>query len=117
MRIPPDVQVIINRALGDLVVRDHVHEAMARAILLDREARRTVEIGGMTERQRKTLDYIERYIRDHRGVSPTYREIAAAVGFHGPAVAYRVVHNMSDRGFLRTDGGSRSIRLKVVEAA
>lgn len=65
----------------------------------------------LTDNQRKTLDFIQRYIAIH-GVSPKLQEIAKGIGISSRGVAHRYVQALADAGFVKTGGGKhRGIRL------
>jgi len=65
----------------------------------------------LTDKQRLTLDFIERYIARHN-MPPKLQEIAEGIGINSRGVAHRYVQALTDNGFLETDNGRhRSIRL------
>ncbi len=67
----------------------------------------------MTPRQRDVLDFMARYIAD-RGFSPSYEEIAAALGLASKSGAYRMVIGLIQRGYLKREhtlGCSRNLVL------
>lgn len=49
-----------------------------------------------------------------RGVSPTYREIAAAVQLHRSSVAYQIVRLAALGAIERVSGSARAITVRVV---
>lgn len=67
----------------------------------------------MTPRQRQALDFITRYSADH-GYSPSYREIADALGFANVSGSYRVVHGLLQRGYLKREHSSSKNRNLVL---
>ena len=65
----------------------------------------------LTDKQRLTLDFIERYITMHT-VSPKLQEIAEGIGINSRGVAHRYVEALIDAGFIESDNGKhRGIRL------
>jgi hypothetical protein len=51
----------------------------------------------MTHRQKETYDFIRKFWQEH-GLSPTYREIATAIGSSG---AYSIVAALEERNWVR----------------
>lgn len=65
----------------------------------------------LTDKQRKTLDFIQRYIAIHT-VSPKLQEIADGIGIRSRGVAHRYVQALTEAGYLETDSGRhRGIQL------
>ena len=65
----------------------------------------------LTDKQRLTLNFIERYIATHT-VAPKLQEIAEGIGINSRGVAHRYVQALTDAGFIETDSGRhRGIRL------
>lgn len=65
----------------------------------------------LTDKQRSTLDFIERYIVTHT-VSPKLHEIAEGIGIRSCGVTHRYVQALADAGFLELKNGKhRGIRL------
>jgi len=65
----------------------------------------------LTDKQRLTLNFIERYIATHT-VAPKLQEIAEGIGINSRGVAHRYVQALTDAGFVETDSGRhRGIRL------
>ncbi len=65
----------------------------------------------LTDKQRLTLDFIERYVAIHT-VPPKLQEIAEGIGIGSRGVAHRYVQALVDAGFVKTDSGKhRGIRL------
>ena len=58
----------------------------------------------LTDKQRLTLDFIERYIARHT-VSPKLQEIAEGIGIRSRGVAHRYVQALVDSGFITLDNG------------
>lgn len=68
---------------------------------------------GMTPVQRKALIFICEYCR-REGVSPTYTEIAAALGLASKSGIHRVIVGLRERGWIvMTPSLNRSIRVLV----
>lgn len=62
-----------------------------------------------TEIDRRILEYVSRYY-DGNGYAPSFREIAAELGFHSPSTAYSHVKRMEAEGKLNMRRkGSRSV--------
>ena len=65
----------------------------------------------LTDKQRLTLDFIERYTAMYT-VPPKLQEIAEGIGISSRGVAHRYVQALVDAGFIKTDNGKhRGIRL------
>lgn len=65
----------------------------------------------LTDKQRLTLDFIERYIARH-SVSPKLQEVAEGIGIRSRGVAHRYVQALIDNDFIAMDSGRhRGIRL------
>ena len=65
----------------------------------------------LTDKQRLTLDFIERYIARH-SVSPKLQEVAEGIGIRSRGVAHRYVQALIDNDFIAMDSGKhRGIRL------
>lgn len=65
----------------------------------------------MTPRQREALDFIARYIAD-RGYSPSYQEVADAIGLASKSGVCRIVRSLVQRGHLKQEhalGGWRNL--------
>lgn len=65
----------------------------------------------LTDKQRLTLDFIERYIARYM-ISPKLQEIAEGIGIRSRGVAHRYVQALADNGFIALDNGRhRGIKL------
>lgn len=65
----------------------------------------------LTDKQRETLDFIQRYIATHT-VSPKLQEIADGIGISSRGVAHRYVQALTDAGYLSVGNGQhRGIQL------
>jgi repressor LexA len=65
----------------------------------------------LTDKQRLTLDFIERYVARHT-VPPKLQEIAEGIGIRSRGVAHRYVQALIDAGFLTMNNGKhRGIQL------
>lgn len=68
-------------------------------------------MSGITPAQHRALTFIRQYV-DANGYSPSYREIAKALGLKSSSGAYRLVHGLVDRGSVTIlPGRVRSIEL------
>lgn len=56
----------------------------------------------MTPKQAEVLSFIEAYIQDHNGTSPTLREIAAQLGREIPNVHTTVHRYLIPGGYLKS---------------
>lgn len=54
----------------------------------------------LTERQRRVMEHLAGYIEEH-GVSPTYEELAGALGYRSLATVHEHVRNLAAKGLLR----------------
>jgi repressor LexA len=65
----------------------------------------------LTDKQRLTLDFIERYLATHT-VPPKLQEIADGIGIRSRGVAHRYVQALTDAGFITLSNGKhRGIQL------
>jgi len=65
----------------------------------------------LTDKQRLTLDFIERYIARHT-VAPKLQEIADGIGIRSRGVAHRYVQALADARFITLNSGKhRGIKL------
>ena len=55
----------------------------------------------LTPAQSKALDFIRGYIKENGGVSPSFNEIAAALGLKSKSGASRIVVELERRGHIR----------------
>lgn len=55
---------------------------------------------GVTSREQEALMFIRTYIAKHRS-SPSFSEIAVALGYKSKSAAFRIVEALTDRGHLR----------------
>lgn len=66
---------------------------------------------GLTTKQHRALTYF-RAVAEEGGPSPTYEEIARALGLKSKSGSYRIVESLCQRGFLeRIPFKSQSVRL------
>lgn len=65
----------------------------------------------LTDKQRLTLDFIERYVAIHT-IAPKLQEIAEGIGIRSRGVAHRYVQALVDAGFITMNSGKhRGIQL------
>ena len=73
-------------------------------------------MSALTKRQREVLDFIEAFIKANR-YSPTFEQISVGMEFKSLATVHKHVHNLKDKGFLRTGTNkARSIEVTVPDA-
>ena len=60
----------------------------------------------LTEKQHKTLKYIERYIEEF-GYAPTTAEIALGIGIKSRGVVYRYLQALQSCGFIELNAGKK----------
>ncbi|MBN2100481.1 transcriptional repressor LexA [Candidatus Dojkabacteria bacterium] len=63
-------------------------------------------------KQRKVLNYIEKYISDH-GFAPTLTEIKDYLGVKALSTVHEHLIKLEEKGYLERDDDKRSIRLKI----
>jgi len=56
----------------------------------------------LTKKQKEVLDFIEFHTKE-RGYSPTYREIAAAMGKSSPATIHEHIRSLEQKGYLSSE--------------
>lgn len=65
---------------------------------------------GRTKRQQQALDFIFNYFAASGGISPSYSEIAAALGLKSKSQVHRLIGALADRGCIgHIPGRARSI--------
>jgi DNA-binding MarR family transcriptional regulator len=68
---------------------------------------------GLTRRESEALSFIRAYSAAGEGVSPSYGEIAAAIGLKAKSGVHRIVVRLEERGHLRRLAGrARSLAVK-----
>jgi DNA-binding MarR family transcriptional regulator len=68
---------------------------------------------GLTRRESEALSFIRAYVAASDGVSPSYAEIAAAIGLKAKSGVHRIVVRLEQRGHLRRLAGrARSLAVK-----
>ena len=70
---------------------------------------------GVTHEQVKVLDFVKAFQAKHNGVSPTYDEIAQALG-RSKSNIHDFLHRMADRGIVRLATRARSITIVAGDA-
>lgn len=70
-----------------------------KAALAAKEPKRPTR-AGLTPKQRLLLDFIVRYQRERRGVSPSFDEMARALGLASKSGVHRLVEGLVARGAL-----------------
>lgn len=66
----------------------------------------------MTPKQRDALAYVAAYQQREGGVSPSYEEIAAALGLRSKSGVHALLHRLADQGVVSlTRGHRRSCRI------
>lgn len=97
-----------------------IRKLQARNIVLEAEVERlkaklsakAPKVTGLTPKQRKLLDFIAEYQRDHRGDSPSFEEMAAGLGLASKAPVHRLLEGMEERGaIVRDRRRARAIRI------
>ncbi len=68
----------------------------------------------LTPKQKQILEYVEEFIEDN-GYSPSYREIADHFGFSSVATVAEHIENLRLKGYLSSEAGYRSLRVKEVD--
>jgi len=55
---------------------------------------------GLTPRQKEAFDFIDGYLAQHGGVSPSYQEISDGIGLNSKSSASRLVAGLVERGVV-----------------
>lgn len=55
----------------------------------------------LTHQQKQLLDYIDRFVAAHRGVAPTFEQMAVALGLRSKGNVHRMLGTLEERGYLR----------------
>ena len=88
------------------------HPQLARAIASVVEQRRSKALVGLTPKQHELLSWIAYYMEKSGGVSPSYDEMAIAIGVKSKSTINRIVESLVDRGYIRKAlGKTRAITL------
>jgi repressor LexA len=62
----------------------------------------------LTKKQREILDYILKITREHN-YTPSYREIADALGLSSPATVHEHVSRLREKGYLMDEEGAPAV--------
>ena len=107
----PEDTAAMARTIRRLQARNIVLEAEVERLKAQLAAK-TPKVTGLTPKQRKLLDFIDRYQRDHRGDSPSFAEMAAGIGLTSKAPVHRLLEGMEERGaIVRDRRRARAIRI------
>ncbi|MFP5513405.1 MAG: LexA family protein [Alphaproteobacteria bacterium] len=102
------------RTIRQLQARNIVLEAEVerlKAQLAAKEPKRPIR-AGLTPKQRLLLDFIVRYQRERRGVSPSFDEMARALGLASKSGVHRLVEGLVARGALvRMPNQARTLQI------
>lgn len=102
------------QTIRQLQARNIVLEAEVerlKAALAAKEPKRPTR-AGLTPKQRLLLDFIVRYHRERRGVSPSFDEMARALGLASKSGVHRLVEGLVARGALvRMPNQARSLQV------
>lgn len=102
------------RTIRQLQARNIVLEAKVERLTaqLAAKAPKRPTRTGLTPKQGLLLDFIARYQREHRGVSPSFDEMAKAVGLASKSGVHRLVEGLVARGALeRLPNQARALRV------
>lgn len=110
----PEDTAAMARTIRRLQARNLVLEAEVerlKAALGAKEPKRPIR-AGITPKQRELLDFIVRYQREHRGVSPSFDEMARALGLASKSGVHRLIEGLVERGALvRLPNQARSLQV------
>lgn len=98
----PEDTAAMARTIRQLQARNIVLEAEVKrlkAALAAKEPKRPTR-AGLTPKQRVLLDFIVRYQRERRGVSPSFDEMARALGLASKSGIHRLIEGLVARGAL-----------------
>ena len=70
----------------------------------------------LTKKQRQVLDCIEQFVRQN-GYTPSYREIATALGLSSPATVHQHIKSLCEKGIINTGEHGIARSIEVVEAS
>lgn len=107
----PEDTAAMARTIRQLQARNIVLEAEVER-LKSQLAAKAPKATGLTPKQRELLDFIARYQRDHRGVSPSFAEMAQAIGLASKSGVHRLIECLVERGALeRLPTQARALRV------
>ena len=110
----PEYTAPMARTIRQLQARNIVLEAEVerlKAQLAAKEPKRPTR-AGLTPKQRVLLDFIARYQHERRGVSPSFDEMAQAIGLASKSGVHRLVEGLVERGALeRLPNQARALRI------
>lgn len=98
----PEDTAAMARTIRQLQAQKIVLEAEVerlKAELAAKEPKRPT-CAGLTPKQRALLDFIGRYQRERRGISPSFDEMAQALGLASKSGVHRLVEGLVARGAL-----------------
>lgn len=96
---PPDVQATAQQAHAEFAsagCRDNLGAIIARAIMADRSQR--INMTGLTSQQGNCLRAIAAHQAQHGGQSPTFEELATALGLASKSGVLRLLMALEKRG-------------------
>ncbi|SMF47788.1 LexA DNA binding domain-containing protein [Azospirillum oryzae] len=113
----PEDTAAMARTIRRLQARNIVLEAEVerlKAALAAKEPKRPSR-AGLTPKQRALLDFIARYQRERRGVSPSFDEMAHAIGLASKSGVHRLIEGLVARGALeRLPHQARALRVVAI---
>lgn len=105
----------MSRTIRQLQARNIVLEAEVER-LKSQLAAKAPKATGLTPKQRKLLDFIVGYQREHRGDSPSFTEMAAGIGVVTKSAVHRLLEALEERGAIVRDR-RRARAIQVISTA
>jgi hypothetical protein len=66
-------------------------------VISDHQPKPAPKLGGLTRQQRRAMDFIFAYVKQH-DFAPSYQEIMEAMGLKSKSGVHRIVHALAERG-------------------
>lgn len=110
----PEDSAAMARTIRQLQARNIVLEAEVERLKsqLAAKAPKRPTRTGMTPKQSALLDFVARYQRERRGVSPSFDEMAKAVGLKSKSGVHRLIEGLVERGaIVRLKNHARALQV------
>lgn len=98
-QIPEAILAASYRAYEDwgfLLETGNTIEFIAK-VISDHQPKPAPRLGGLTRQQRRAMDFIFAYVKQH-DYAPSYQEIMEAMGLKSKSGVHRIVHALAERG-------------------
>ncbi len=114
-QIPEAILAASYRAYEDwgfLLETGNTIEFIAK-VISDHQPKPTPKLGGLTRQQRRAMDFIFAYVKQHN-FAPSYQEIMEAIDLKSKSGVHRIVYALAERGAVEIVMGKRRARNLIV---